>query len=59
VYRKERDDLKVWPFDQPHFLILNLAVGGDWGGQRGIDESLFPHTFEVDYVRYYKRKDQN
>ncbi|HEY0868013.1 MAG TPA: glycoside hydrolase family 16 protein, partial [Fimbriimonas sp.] len=56
VYRKERDGDDVWPFDKPQYLILNLAIGGAWGGQQGIDESLFPHRFEIDYVRYYKSK---
>jgi beta-glucanase (GH16 family) len=45
-----------WPFDKPQYLILNLAIGGAWGGQQGIDETLFPHRFEIDYVRYYKAK---
>ena len=56
VFRKERDDESVWPFAKPHYLILNLAIGGAWGGQKGVDESLLPHRFEIDYVRYYKRK---
>lgn len=53
IYRKESNDVDVWPFDKPQYLILNLAIGGAWGGQRGIDEALFPHRFEIDYVRYY------
>lgn len=57
VYRKESDDPAVWPFAQPHYLILNLAIGGGWGGQKGIDETLFPHRFEIDYVRYYQAVD--
>jgi beta-glucanase (GH16 family) len=56
VYRKERSDPAVWPFDQPHFLILNLAIGGAWGGNKGIDEALLPHRYEIDYVRHYQRK---
>lgn len=55
TYRKESDDPAVWPFAKPHYLILNLAIGGGWGGQKGIDETLFPHRFEIDYVRYYER----
>lgn len=43
-----------WPFDQAFFLILNLAVGGNWGGQQGVDNNIFPVTFEVDYVRVFK-----
>jgi beta-glucanase (GH16 family) len=53
VYRKERDDEAVWPFDQPHYLILNLAIGGAWGGQKGVDPGIFPVTYEIDYVRYF------
>ncbi|WP_026261132.1 glycoside hydrolase family 16 protein [Spirosoma luteum] len=43
-----------WPFDQPFFLILNVAVGGGWGGQKGVDESIWPQRMEVDYVRVYQ-----
>lgn len=47
---------KEWPFDQPFFLILNLAVGGNWGGKYGIDDSVFPAVMEVDFVRIYQKK---
>jgi len=43
-----------WPFDKPAFFILNIAVGGTWGGLQGIDNSIFPQTMEVDYVRVYQ-----
>jgi beta-glucanase (GH16 family) len=42
-----------WPFDKPFHLILNIAVGGNWGGQKGVDNSVFPQKMEIDYVRYY------
>jgi beta-glucanase (GH16 family) len=45
----------AWPFDSPQYLILNVAVGGDWGGQQGVDDAVFPATLEVDYVRVYAR----
>jgi beta-glucanase (GH16 family) len=45
----------AWPFGAPQYLILNLAIGGAWGGQRGIDESIFPQRLTVDYVRVYQR----
>ncbi len=48
---------EVWPFDQPFYLILNLAIGGAWGGQKGIDEAIFPQRFEIDYVRFYEMGD--
>lgn len=44
-----------WPFDKRFHLLLNLAVGGDWGGTQGIDESIFPQEMNVDYVRVYQR----
>ncbi|WP_347839556.1 family 16 glycosylhydrolase [uncultured Draconibacterium sp.] len=43
-----------WPFNKPQFFILNIAVGGDWGGAQGIDNDIFPQTMEVDYVRVYQ-----
>lgn len=44
----------VWPFDKPYFLILNLAIGGNWGGERGIDDASFPQQYVIDYVRVYQ-----
>ncbi|MDX2065255.1 MAG: glycoside hydrolase family 16 protein [Fimbriimonadaceae bacterium] len=46
----------TWPFDKPQYLILNLAIGGAWGGQQGIDDAIFPATMEVEYVKYFRRK---
>ncbi len=43
-----------WPFDQPFFIILNEAVGGALGGWP--DESKYPLTTEVDWVRIYQDK---
>lgn len=42
-----------WPFDQRFHIILNLAVGGNWGGAKGVDETIWPRRMEVDYVRVY------
>ncbi|MGH9961480.1 MAG: glycoside hydrolase family 16 protein [Pyrinomonadaceae bacterium] len=47
-------DYKRWPFDKPFHLILNLAVGGTWGGTKGVDELIWPQRMEIDYVRVYK-----
>ncbi len=44
----------TWPFDESHFFILNVAIGGLWGGIQGIDDAIFPQTMEVDYVRVYE-----
>jgi beta-glucanase (GH16 family) len=40
------------PFRKPHYLLLNLALGGEWG--REIDDSILPQKYLVDYVRVYK-----
>jgi beta-glucanase (GH16 family) len=45
-----------WPFDQRFHLIMNIAVGGNWGGQQGVDDSIWPQRMEVDYVRVYQRQ---
>ena len=48
-----RDD---WPYDDPFYVIFNLAWGGDWGGAQGVDENALPVTMEVDYVRVFQKK---
>ena len=48
-----RDD---WPYDDPFYVIFNLAWGGDWGGAQGVDESALPATMEVDYIRVFQKK---
>jgi beta-glucanase (GH16 family) len=48
---KDGDNAK-WPFSNPQFLLLNLAIGGDLGGP--VDDAIFPLQMEVDYVRVYK-----
>ena len=47
-----------WPFDIKFHLLLNVAVGGDWGGLQGVDDTAFPTAMEVDYVRVFKMIDK-
>ena len=54
VKRNPDDDFKGWPFDQRFHLILNVAVGGNWGGAKGIDPNIWPQQMLVDYVRVYQ-----
>jgi len=54
-YSRDGSGNGEWPFDSPQYLILNIAVGGDWGGQRGVDDAVFPVRMEVDYVRVYQK----
>ncbi|KER09777.1 MAG: glycoside hydrolase [[Candidatus Thermochlorobacteriaceae] bacterium GBChlB] len=55
-YREGRR-ASAYPFDKPFQLILNIAVGGTWGGLRGVDTTVFPQRMEIDYVRIYRRKE--
>jgi beta-glucanase (GH16 family) len=48
-------DLGTWPFNAAFYLKLNLAWGGNWGGQQGVDETKLPATYEVDYVRVFQK----
>lgn len=43
-----------WPFDEEFYLILNIAMGGSWGGAQGIDETIESAQMEIDYVRIYQ-----
>jgi beta-glucanase (GH16 family) len=43
-----------WPFNKKFHLLMNIAIGGNWGGQEGLDNSIFPQSMEIDYVRVYE-----
>jgi len=47
-------DYTKWPFDKRFHLLMNIAVGGSWGGAQGVDDGIFPQTMEIDYVRVYQ-----
>ncbi|MFM9074879.1 MAG: family 16 glycosylhydrolase [Bacteroidota bacterium] len=54
VDRVEGDDFAGWPFDRKFYMILNQAVGGNWGGKEGVDPGIWPQRLLVDYVRVYQ-----
>ena len=56
TFDKPSNDKAEWPFDLPHYLILNVAVGGAWGRRQGIDDAALPQRMEVDYVRVYQAR---
>lgn len=56
TYDNDGTGKDAWPFDAPFYVILNLAWGGQWGGQQGVDESCLPATMEVDYVRVFQKQ---
>ncbi|HHX12610.1 MAG TPA: glycoside hydrolase family 16 protein [Clostridiales bacterium] len=56
---KSTTTYKEWPFDQRFHLLINIAVGGNWGAAQGFDDSIYPVQMEVDYVRVYQSKEIN
>ncbi len=54
TFKNEMSGWKSWPFYKDFYLIICLAVGGTWGGQKGIDPEIFPTGMTVDYVRVYQ-----
>ena len=59
IYNDSNGDEDKWPFNKPQYIILNLAVGGDWGGAEGIDPSVFPMEMKVDYVRVFEKSENS
>ena len=53
-FANEHKSINEWAFEHPFYLVMNIAVGGGLGGQKGVDDNVFPATMEVDYVRVYK-----
>jgi len=56
TFVNDKTDFKGWPFNHDFHLILNLAVGGNWAGMRGVDHTIWPQRMEVDYVRVYQQR---
>lgn len=54
ITREQVEEKGVWVFDQPFFIMINLAVGGDFVGAPN-NETVFPQTMLVDYVKVYKK----
>lgn len=51
---KEDQTSHSWPFDQPFFAIINIAVGGGLGGE--IEESSLPYLMQIKHFRVYEKK---
>jgi hypothetical protein len=46
----------AWPFNKNFYLILNLAIGGNWGGAMGVDPNVWPQRYVIDWVRVYQAR---
>ena len=55
-YSPVQDSFEYWPFNTEFHLILNIAVGGTWGGARGVEEGTWEDSMYVDYVRVYQER---
>lgn len=54
TFRNRHEGSGAWPFDQKFHLLLNIAVGGNWGGAKGVNTLIWPQRMLVDYVRVYR-----
>lgn len=54
IPRPDSPNQSNWPFSDSHFLLMNIAVGGNLGGVKGVDDSIFPATMQIDYVRIWQ-----
>ncbi|MDX1933279.1 MAG: glycoside hydrolase family 16 protein [Capsulimonadales bacterium] len=50
------DGKNVWTFDKKYYLLVNLAIGGSWGGQKGVDATAFPQQYLIDFIRVYEKR---
>ena len=57
VFYNTGEGTEDWPFDHQFYLLLNVAVGGNWGGKEGVDSLVFPQRMEIDYVRVYQARE--
>ncbi len=55
TYNPEDKNVENWPFDQPFYILINMAVGGNFGGPE-VDDSIFPLEYVVDYVKVYSNE---
>lgn len=53
IFSPEIKNENTWPYNQPFYFIINVAVGGNFGGDI-IDNSIFPQEFLIDYIRVYQ-----
>jgi len=58
TFPNEKKGPATWPFDKRFHLLMNIAVGGNWGGVQGVDPEIFPASMEIDYVRVYEMKEE-
>ena len=54
TYDNTQENVQSWPWGGPFYLSISLAAGGQIGGSTwGVDNTIFPKTMEIEYVRHY------
>jgi beta-glucanase (GH16 family) len=53
TFQPEVKNENTWPFNQPFYIIINMAIGGNFGGPE-VDDSIFPQEYILDYVKVYQ-----
>lgn len=56
TFNNRHTTYKEWPFDKREHLLLNIAIGGSWGGSQGIDPNISEAIMEIEHVRVYELK---
>ncbi|WP_224491272.1 glycoside hydrolase family 16 protein [Robertkochia flava] len=52
-YSPELKNNATWPFDQPYYLLVNLAIGGNFGGHE-VDDTIFPASYVIDHIKVWQ-----
>lgn len=52
TFAPENKTVDTWPFSQPFYFIVNVAIGGNFGGP-AVDDTIFPQEFAIDYIKVY------
>lgn len=53
TFKPEAKTEAIWPYNQPFFILLNVAVGGNFGGH-DVEDSIFPQQYIIDYIKVYE-----
>ena len=53
TFHPEVKDENTWPYNQPFYFIINVAIGGNFGGPT-IDATILPQKFILDYIKVYQ-----
>lgn len=53
TFQPENKTEDTWPYNQPFYFLINVAIGGNFGGPK-VDDAIFPQDFTIDYIRVYK-----